>query len=109
MMAGNLDRRIDLQRFTTAKNSLNEDVQTWATFAARIPAQVTPVQDGERFRAGEVASAITTRFVIRHTSQVAALNPRDRLVFEGRTFEIHGVKELARRVGLEISAAARAE
>jgi hypothetical protein len=40
---------------------------------------------------------------------VADLSPKDRLTFDGRVFNIIGVKEIGRREGLEISASARAD
>lgn len=108
MKAGALDRTIVLQRATLAPNAMNEPVETWGTLATRR-ASYQPVSDGERSQAAEVAAVIDCRFQIRWSADVASLSPKDRLTFEGRVFDIRGVKEIGRRQGLEISARARAE
>lgn len=108
LAAGKLDRRITLQRFTSAPDAFNEPVLTWATLATRW-ASYEPLSDGEKFRAGETAAEASARFVIRRSSAVAGLNPKDRLVFEGDTYEIVRVKEIGRREGIEITAGARAD
>lgn len=108
MKAGRLDRRIVLQRSTDARDAFNEPVKTWATLATRS-ASYEPLSDGERFRAGETAANASARFVIRWSAAVSDLNPRDRLTFDGDTWEIVRVKEMGRREGLEITAGARAD
>jgi len=108
MEAGKLDRRITLQRFTTTKNEFNEDVQTWADLAT-VWASKEDIRDSERWQASEVAAEVTTRFRIRWSNTVKDIDPRDRVLFDGRIYAINAVKEIGRRVGLEITAAARAE
>lgn len=109
MESAKLDRRLTLQRFTSTQDpGSGENIETWGDIAT-VWASVNPVSDVERVKAAEVSAEITTRFRIRYDSSWSDLNPRDRLVFEGRTFDIWGVKELQRRQGLEITAAARAE
>ena len=108
MDAGRLDRRIALRRATVTANAFNEPVETWATLAT-VWCSVVPVSDGERLRAGETLAAKQSRFTIRYSATVAAVDPRDRLLYEAREYDILGVKELGRREMLEITAAARAE
>jgi len=108
MRAGKLDRKITLERFTSTTDAYNEPVLTWTTLAVRS-ASYEPLSDGERFRAGEVAANASARFQIRWSAAVSDLNPKDRLTYEGRVYEIVFVKELDRRVGIEITAATRAD
>ena len=108
MRAGAMDRRITLERFAETRDEYNEPVRAWSPLATRW-ASYEPLSDGERFRASETAANASARFVIRWSTAVADLNPRDRLVFEGKTFDIVHVKEVGRRKGLEITAAARAD
>lgn len=108
MQAGKLDRRIVLQRATVTTDAFNQPVSTWATLAT-VWASATPISDGERARAGEVFSNINMRFQIRYSSVVALVDTRDRVVFDGRVYDLVGVKELGRREALELTAAARAE
>lgn len=63
--------------------------------------------DGEKFRAGERASEIGARFTVRYSSQVADVSPKHRLIFSGRPYAITRVKEVGRRVALEITVVGR--
>lgn len=108
MRSARLDRRITIQRATYTQNGLGEQIPTWNTLAT-VWAEVMPVSDGERIRAMEVSAEITTRFRIRYSSTVASVNPKDRVAYDGRVYDIVGVKELGRRGGLEITANARAD
>ena len=106
---GKMDRLITLERFgegSPATNAYGEPSGSWGTLAI-VWAERMTISDGERWRAGEVGSRITDRFRIRWSSDVSDLDPTDRIAWEGRTYEIHGVKELGRREYLEITAAAR--
>lgn len=108
MEAGKLDRRITLERYTTTYNEFNEPVEAWTTLG-RVWASKRDVSDRERVAAAEVSAEISTRFQIRYSSTVADLSPKDRLTYEGRIYNISAVKEIGRREGLEISAAAEAD
>ena len=106
MKAGNLDRRIVIERATVSRDQYNAPVEAWAELAT-VWASKTDVKDGERMRADAVSSEITTRFRIRYSATVADVNPKDRVRFEGRIYDIVAVKEIGRREGIEITASAR--
>lgn len=106
MKAGDLNRRITLERATYTTNELNEKVPTWNTLAV-VWASKKDVSDSERLAAAEVRAAITTRFQIRLSNKTADLDAKDRINFQGRIYEIFSVKEIWRNTGLEITAAAR--
>lgn len=106
LRAGELDRRITLQRATVTRDGLNNPVEAWGDHAT-VWAKYEPVSDGEKFRAGERASEIGARFTIRYSSQVADLSPKDRLIFAGRAYAITRVKEVGRRVALELTVVGR--
>lgn len=108
MKAGQLDRRITVLRATNARNSFNEEIATWNPVAT-VWAAAVPISDGERLRAGETLATSKYRFTVRHSAFAGSIDPRDRLTFQGRTFDVNGVKELGRREGYEITATARAE
>jgi len=103
--AGKRDRRLTLCPRLLAKGELNSDVESWPD-GDTVWSSYQPVSDGERFRAGEVGATITARFQILWRGDV---DPTWRVRFEGREFDVIGAKEIGRREGLEISAAARAE
>lgn len=108
MRAGNLDRWLTLQQRVVATNALNEDEETFVDLA-RVRASKKDLSDGEKVRAQQVGSEITTRFQIRWSVNWSALNPKDRVECEGREYEVVGVKELGRREGIEITANARTD
>jgi SPP1 family predicted phage head-tail adaptor len=106
--AGKLDRRIKVQRATVSRNEMGEEVAAWAD-VAEIWAGVTPVSDGEKFRAAQVGAEITSRFIVRHSSLTASISAEDRILYQGRVYDIQGSKEIGRREGYEITAGAQAD
>lgn len=74
---GKMDRKITIQRATTANDSFNEPIPTWSDLT-RVWAKYEPVKDVERLASSEVASAITARFTIRHSSTVENVDTMDR-------------------------------
>jgi len=110
---GQLDRQVRFQRadlvddgFSSVEVWEDEDGPLW--HGEPVWAQKTDVSDGEKWRAGEVAATITTRFVVRWSSFSSGLTPKDRLFCEGQTYDITGIKEVGgRRRWLEITASAR--
>lgn len=106
--AGKMDRRIDLLRATYAVNDANESIATWGVLASRA-AKADAVSDGEKFRAAEMGASLSMRFMVRWSSDIADLDPTDRVLYDGRTYDIVAVKEIGRREYFEITAATRAE
>lgn len=105
--ACHLDRRIQFRRATLSDDGMAQ-VETWTDHGSPVWAQKKEVSDGERWRAGEVAAHVTARFVVRWSSFSSDLSPKDRLVCEGREYDITGIKEgEGRRQWLEITAAVR--
>ena len=103
-----LDRKITLQRRASTQDAAGAPVLIWRTIAI-VWASKRDVSDGERIAAAEVSATITTRFQIRFDRDWSDLNPKDRVVFDGRAYDIWGIKEIGRREGLEITATARAD
>lgn len=107
--ARHLDRRIQFQRATLDFDGY-QNVPTFHNHGPAVWAKKSDVSDAERWRAGEVAATITTRFLVRWSSFSAGLTPKDRLLCEGRTYDISGIKEgEGRRQWLEITASGRAD
>lgn len=103
-----LDRRITITRRTGGVNAFNEPADTWATVAT-VWAAVTPISDGERLRAGETLAQKASRFLVRWSSTISSVDPRDRLTFDGATWDINGVKHVGRKQFYEITATSRAD
>jgi head-tail adaptor len=108
MEAGRRNRLVQFLRATLTDDGLSK-VETFANHGGLMSASKSDVSDGERWRAGEVAANITTRFQVIWSPFTAALTPKDRLVCEGRSYDITGIKEIGRREALEITAAARVD
>lgn len=108
MDAGRFDGRVAILRATTAVNAFNEPVPTWSTLAT-VWADARPVSDGERWSAGQTLADQVIRFTVRWSTLSASITPKDRLLFQGRTYDIQGVKSVGRNSMREITATARAE
>ena len=104
MDAGKLDRRVQFMRASSFDDGLQVRPSGFVPEGGRVWASRRPVSDGERFRAGQVGSAITDRFQVRYSTLTAGITTADRLVCEGRTYAIAGIKEIGRREGFEITA-----
>lgn len=107
-MIGKLDRRITVRRIAATVDAYNEPVGVPADHMT-IWAAKKDISDRERLSAAEIGATITTRFTIRWSCKAAEITPKDLVLCDGRTYDIHGIKEIGRRRYLEITAAARAE
>ena len=105
-----MDRRITLQMdgVEIGRDPFNDpvfgpplDLTVWAS--------KEDVSDVERVRAQQVGAEITTRFRVRWSEAVSRFDATGRVLFDGREYAVSGVKEIGRREGLEITAAARSE
>lgn len=106
--AGKMDRRISILRASKAKDGYNAEVLTWHPFAS-VWAEAIPVLDAERLRAGETLGSKKYRFIVRYNPDTATVDHRDRVVFDGREYDVNGAKEVGRRELVEITATARAQ
>ena len=109
MDAGALDRRIQFRRAALVDDGL-ASVPQMADHGQPVWAAKSDLSDGERWRAGEVAARITSRFTVRWSSFIRDITPADELVCEGVTYEITGIKEgRGYRQWLELTCAARSD
>lgn len=106
--SGRYDRRIVLQRATTVEDAAGQPVETFALLK-EVWAKVRAISDGERLQGGGIMSSVNMRFLIRWSEGIRDLDTRDRVFYDDRIFDIAGVKEIGRRKGFEITAAARTE
>ncbi len=54
-------------------------------------------------------ATVTSRLRLRWSAFAADITPLDRVICEGRDYNITGVKEIGRRKAIEITASARAD
>lgn len=105
MRAGDLDRTIEIQTFTTTTDGVGKEKKNWTPLYT-VRAKVTPVRGEERFAALQNTAAAEVKFKIRYREDISTLN---RIVYEGRTYDIVAVMELGRREGIELMARTRGE
>lgn len=103
-----LDRLVEIQRGTVARNSLGDPVETWAT-AGTVYATVADVSANEVYRAQEVGAQISTRFTVRYSRLTTRVSATDRIIWRGRIYNITQVREKTgtRNSWMEIDAVAR--
>lgn len=109
--AGDLDRRITVQRATlVAGGDYNEPQEVWADLVI-LWARRADASAGETYKAQEVGASISTRFRVRYSTLNATITPKDRIAFDGASFNITAVREPAgtRRQWIEIDCVARAD
>jgi len=87
MRAGKLRHSITIERPTTTKNTAGNAVETWATFAADVPADFAPLSAREFIAAGSMQSQVVARFTIR---TIAGITADMRVLFDGLVYNIAG-------------------
>lgn len=109
MRAGKLDRLVQFQRAPEDSSAFGPVDGDFEDLGTPVWAMKTDVSDGERARAGIVEGQLMTRFKIRWSPFSSGITAADRLVCEGVTYNVTGIKEAeGRREWLEVSATARA-
>lgn len=104
--ASELTRRIQVQRFVeTGPDGYGSRLGDWSDHGSPIFARRRDVSDAERMTAGAWDNRLVTRFVVRANSFTRDIRRFDRLVHDGVTFQIDGIKEVSPgRAFLEITA-----
>lgn len=103
--AGDRDTLITFQRPAISFDGY-ANVETFADYGNGEWAARKDISDGERWRAGEVQANITTRYQVLRNSNTASLTTKDRLIDDGVTYDIVGIKRVENS-HYEITAAAR--
>lgn len=86
---GRLDKRMALQRASTAQDAHGQPVDAWTTFATRW-CGLEAIGESERFTEGEEHAHAARRIVMRHDRVTALLKERDRIVYADRLFDVQG-------------------
>ena len=107
MRSGTLDRTAQFQRYTEDDDGLAM-VPAWSDLGEPEPVARKDVSDGERAADGWIEATLVCRFTLRASDFTRGLTAKDRLLCDGLTFDIQGIKEIGRR-DLEITAIARAD
>jgi SPP1 family predicted phage head-tail adaptor len=101
MRAGDLDRRITIEAYViTGHDPFNTPIGAWQPIGA-VWAQVLQETGSEFIRAETIESDRKVVFRIRWQ---AGLSVEHRVIYDDREHNIHQVKELGRREGIELHA-----
>jgi SPP1 family predicted phage head-tail adaptor len=110
VISGPRNRRITIERRTYTTDSFGGEIVAWIEVGSGWWVSSLPVKDSEAFRNSEATATITHRFQMLWSATAwAEIDPRCRITFDGRLYDVVAVKEIGRRDGIEISATARAE
>ena len=107
MSAGEFDRKLTLQRKTTADDGYSTVATDWEDIAT-VWAKLIPMSGKEMLAAAENAAFANVRFKIRRDSLWSDLNASDRLLFETKPHDIVSVRQEGRGFYL-IDAVARGD
>ena len=109
MNSRDLDTRIQFLAPVAGDDGLRRK-EGFAPVGGKIWSKKTDVNDGEKWRAGQVSASIMSRFLVRYGSFTSSLTPKHRLDCAGVEYEILGIKAgPGRRQTLEITAIAKAD
>lgn len=109
LTAASLDRRVQFRRRTLVPGPFGV-VEEWANHGLPVAAGRRDISDGEKFAGGGIVATIDTRFTLRASGFTRDLSPVDRLICEGRDYNIIGIKQVGpRRAWLELTCSARAD
>ncbi|WP_035724641.1 phage head closure protein [Fodinicurvata fenggangensis] len=103
MRAGKLDRRITIERLVTGTDPYGAPTETWQTLAS-VWAQVLQESGQEFFAADAIQAERRVVFRIRYRDDLAMT---DRVTYGDWQHDIHEIRELGRRDGLELHCTAR--
>ena len=97
--AGQLDRRITLQTYTTSTDAFGQVVKTFSTLAT-VWAKVEEKSGKEGEEGDQVIASKKVNFLIRHRSD---LNEQMRVVYDNNTYKIEAIiNDDARRAFMRI-------
>lgn len=108
MRAGLLDRRITIQGKAITQSDSGEEVVAW-TDVATVWAEKVEIRGLERFSIKQIVGHSVKTFRIRWSNNVSEITDEHRILFDGRVFDITDVREIDRRVGIEIDCYAPGE
>lgn len=108
MRAGLLDRRITIQGKSITQSDSGEEVVSWVD-VAEVWAEKVEIRGLERFSIKQIVGHSVKTFRIRWSADVVPITVEHRILFDGRLFDITDIREIDRRVGIEIDCYAPSE
>ena len=108
MQSGKLDRSVIIERAAAARDDFNNEVVTWHPLIKRR-ASWRPATAREQLASQENGASVEAVFEIRWSTMASTINPKDRLRFNDRIYDIAEATEMGRRKSIRIKATARSD
>ncbi len=105
---GARNRRVVIERHGITYDQWNQPVEGW-TVLVTAWASWRRATANERLASGQVGAQVTDIFELLWFPEIADLDPKDRLRFDVKTYDMIEVTEVGAREGLLIRASARAD
>lgn len=90
MSARRLNRVVSIQRRSTTQDATGQQVTTWSMLLPSVSAEILPLSGRELMAAQAVRAEVDHQVTIRYRPGITAA---DRLVYQGRVFNIHAVMD----------------
>jgi SPP1 family predicted phage head-tail adaptor len=89
---GNMDQKITLQRFTTAMDGYGGQLQSWVNYEtnATVWAHVVAKAGREAMVEDRMSATFVVLFTIWNRRDI---DPRDRILWQGVTYNIRGIRD----------------
>lgn len=107
--AGMMDRRIQVLRHGPAVDDGYQMIPGALGILCERKASIRRLKGSEGIDAGGVEAVASVVFHVHSDSKTRLIDPRDKIAFDGRIYEIQSVMEVDRRKGIEIVAVASAD
>lgn len=101
MRAGRRDRLIEIQASYVVRDDAGEQIVVWATTASEWAEKVEN-HGAERFAAQQLAGAAVRSFRFLWNDATKTITVLDRIMYEGRPFDILDVREIGYHEGIEV-------
>ena len=98
MRAGDLNRRIRIEEFTTSPDAYGEPIKTWAAMD-HAWAEVRPLTVNERFQAQQINREVSLKMRLRYRTDITE---QMRVLFDDEYYDIQGITEIGFREGTEL-------
>jgi len=98
MNPGRFDRLVTIEAFTTTQSPSGFLTETWTTFATTWAQFIQ--ESGKEFFAND--QTVAERKAVFRMNWLDGVTVQHRVTYDGETWDIHEVRELGRRAGLEL-------
>lgn len=108
MKFGRMDSRILIERATLTTNAYGERAMSWSTLATVWADVIFREGSGtEVVQSLQLLSKQPVHFIIRYSTTVAGVTPKDRVTYNSKVYNIEAIQEIGRNEGLRLTCTIR--